>query len=207
MILEGVTIVHGQTLTIDFGETELIDSNGDKYCSFCVTMIMETEPNGNWILDNTYEVRYAITLTYLNQSIYDNYDFSIYFNLPVTMLDFGFFYEIQELQSYTHVTLQNMGNLSRIYRPVSAPMEFEFFTSLVLKVYYEEEIRFDGVWQQSNQTEPIMINVEHSQSDSMYLPFNDIYLYLVITVAIFLILIVLFLKLKKKNSSRKNQKN
>jgi hypothetical protein len=80
VISEGVSTVHAQTLTKDFGISNVQSENGSIECSYNVTLNIQTEPNGDWICGNTYHVSWVITLTYVNHTMFNGFnDFTITF--------------------------------------------------------------------------------------------------------------------------------
>jgi hypothetical protein len=182
LISEGVSIVHAQTLTKDFGQTDLIDSNGDKYCSFDVTATIETEPNGNWIVNHTYKVDWLITMTYLNESIYNRDDFAIVFSNPVNPI----YDTVQQstVISGTPVTSQNSGTLSMTSTPERG-INFELNSAFDLKAYYDENIVTSGSWLQSYENAPIQIDIVNNQPESTNTsPIEPIYAYAMVIVAV-----------------------
>ncbi|HMK94059.1 MAG TPA: hypothetical protein VK536_01535 [Candidatus Limnocylindrales bacterium] len=77
VISEGVSTVHAKTLTKDFGILNVTNENGSTICSFDVTVNIQTESNGDWICGKIYDVSWVLTLTYINQTMLN--DFTITF--------------------------------------------------------------------------------------------------------------------------------
>jgi hypothetical protein len=172
VISESVIIVHAETLTKDFGETNFNSSDYSGYNIFCtidVTATIQTEANGNWIENNTYQVNWTITITYLNQSIYDNNDFFIDFYNPENNDN-----TILHTVTYeTTVTPQESGTLSATFRPESGGRNFTLDSAFALKAYRNEGIISTGSWLQSFNNEPIQIIVENqSDNDHTITPYD-----------------------------------
>jgi hypothetical protein len=63
-----------------FGQNVTINT---KIFSYGVKMSVETEPNGEWVIGNSYEIQWKISLIYLNSDLYKNQsDFYAYFSNP-----------------------------------------------------------------------------------------------------------------------------
>jgi hypothetical protein len=87
--------VHAQTLTKDFGISNVQNLNGSTVFSYDVTVNIQTEPNGDWICDNDYQVSWVITLTYVNQTMNqimfkDLLTITFYQSIPTEMNDTDF---------------------------------------------------------------------------------------------------------------------
>jgi hypothetical protein len=193
-ISESVIIVHAKTLTIDCGETTHQYADSDIRWSFNVTMTVQTEQNGNWIVNNTYEVDWGMKLTYLNESIYDRDSFSIVCYDPQNYLSDNI---RQNCTIYeTTVTPDDSGTLSMKFTPI-ATMNYELDTAFGLKVFDKAGIRGSGSWQQDWQNEPIPISIEKSQAELVNPSIDPIYAYLAIAGVIIVIGIGTFLLIRK----------
>jgi len=162
LISQGIVIVHAQILTKDFGETNFNSSDYSGHNIFCtidVTAIIQTEPNGNWIENNTYQVNWTITMTYVNQSVVNSNDFSIVFYNPEN-LDLV---PLHVVTSETTVTPQSSGTLSATFTPESASSNFTLNSDFALKVYNNGNIMTSGSWLQSFNNSPLSIAVERNQ--------------------------------------------
>ena len=162
--LKGILSVKAETVTADFGTTDFncSDYSGHNiYCTINVTGTVQTEANGNWIANNAYEVNWTITITYLNQSIYNNNDFSIEFYNPQNPIYSNLIQNV--VVSDTTVTPQKSGTLSMTFKPESAITGFKLDSAFALKVYDKENIVTSGSWLQSYNNPPIPINIVSSQ--------------------------------------------
>jgi hypothetical protein len=181
------TIIGG--VTCDFGETNFNAPQGGIFWTMQVTAIIQTEGDTNWIANNTYEVNWTITITYLNQSMYNGNGFSLDCYNPEnpiydTVLQHTVTYE-------TTVTPQHSGTLSMTFRPESAPMDFKLASSFALKVYYKGNIVTSGSWVQPDQTFngiPASISVENQPQVANPSPIEPI---CVIAMIIAVVLIVI----------------
>lgn len=94
---------HGQTLTEDFGKTNIYEADSSNIiCTFDVTTTIQTDPNGVWIQNNTYTADWLISITYLNQ-YYNSDGFSIVFNIleyPILLNESAVNSVIQNLVNY-----------------------------------------------------------------------------------------------------------
>jgi hypothetical protein len=196
VISESVIIVHAETLTKDFGETNFNSSDYSGYNIFCtinVIATIQTEANGNWIENNTYQLNWTITITYLNQSLYDNDNFFIDFYNPQNNDN-----TILHIVTYeTTVNPQESGTLSATFRPESGGRNFTLDSAFALKVYRNEGIITTGSWQQDFNNEPVQISIEKRQSEPVNLSIDPIYAYLAIAVVIIVIGIGTFLLIRK----------
>lgn len=164
---QGLLSVKAETLTKDFGQTNFNSSDYSGYNIFAtidVIATIQTEPNGYWIQNNIYQVNWLITITYLNQSVYNSDDFSIEFYNP----DNPVYNAIENVTAYdTTVTPKNSGTLSMTLRPQSVG-DSEFNSAFALKVYDKGNIVTSGSWEQSFNNQPIHISVKSNQ----HLPFD-----------------------------------
>lgn len=161
IISEGATIVHAQTLTQDFGVTNITSLNGSKAYSYDVTVNIQTEPNGDWISGKTYQVGWVITLMYVNQSIFN--DFSILFYLPSQWGNSDFTdFTPQIITNETQLSLQQkVGTLNMTFTAGNTPENFQFYVDLMLTVSNNGQvISFDnGEWFQNT---PLYINLVYN---------------------------------------------
>jgi hypothetical protein len=156
----GITVVRAETITYDFDNTDFNASQGGVFCTMRVMATITTEPEGNWIAKNIYQVNWTIAITYLNQSLYNDDDFSIVCYNPVNVIqDAG-----QNTTIYqTTVTPQNSGTLSATFKP-STSMSFSLDSSFSLTVYSKGNIVTSGSWSQGmNNNPPVTIKVLSQQ--------------------------------------------
>ena len=148
---EGISVVHAQTLSKDFGETNFNSSDGSVFCKIDVTATIQTDPNGDWIKNHTYQVNWFIQITYLNQSIYNADDFSIGCYNPENPLQDTVVQRV--VNESTTVTPQKnaFGYLAMTFTPQSVPASFRLDSSFALKVYYKGNIVASGSWLQSSE--------------------------------------------------------
>lgn len=146
-----------ETITKDFGEVSFNAYKTGVICKIDVTVTIQSEPNGNWIINHEYGIDWSIRLTYLNQSMYDSKDFSIVCYNPQNRIAMW-----EQMKTYnTTVTLQNEGNLALAFRP-TIPWTFELDSFFTLTFYYKGNIVSTGDWvQPKNQL--IDINIVSDQ--------------------------------------------
>lgn len=66
----------GQRANLAWYGVNVTDSPYTNLFTYNVTMYVETEQNGEWVLGNSYEIRWKISLIYLNNEFKDPTDFS-----------------------------------------------------------------------------------------------------------------------------------
>lgn len=161
----GIATVHAQTLTKDFGETNFNSSGGGVFCKIDVTATIQTDPNGDWIKNNTYQINWFIQITYLNQSMYNPNDFSIVCYNPQNPVDDTVVQNV--INDTTTVTPQEngFGFLAMTFRPESAPKTFQLDSAFALNVYFKGHSVASGSWLQSFNNQPININVLNHQTN------------------------------------------
>jgi hypothetical protein len=162
LTFEGLSIAHAQTLTNDFGTTNLtMDNSGHNIlCTINVSTSIQTEPNGKWIANNTYEVNWTISITYLNQSLYDPNNFWIICNNPENIIQNAVGQNVTTPQ--TTATPHMKGELIMIFKP-SIPANFTLDSSFSFAVFYKGNKVTSGSWEQNATYQPININVVNNQ--------------------------------------------
>ena len=149
--LIGINVVQAQTLTQDFGVTSINSLNGSKGYSYDVTVNIQTEPNGDWISGNTYQVAWVITLIDVNQANFN--DFSILFYLPSEWGNPDFTdFTPQFIINQTQLSLQQKtGTLNMTFTAGNTKEAFQFYFDLMFTVSNNGQvIDFDkGMWFQN----------------------------------------------------------
>ena len=165
VMFEGISIVHAQTLTKDFGETIFNSSDGGVFCKIDVTATVQTDPNYDWIKNHTYQINWFIQITYLNQSTYNTDDFSIVCYNPENPVQEAVTHRV--VNESTSVTAQQnaFGYLAMTFTPQNASTSFQLDSSFSLKVYYKGSIVTSGSWLQSSNNQPINIDVLNNQTN------------------------------------------
>jgi hypothetical protein len=73
------------TISKDFGQSSYnailpaFNATGQELFAYNVTITIETEPSGQWVINKTYNISWSITLTYLDTSIFNSSTFYINF--------------------------------------------------------------------------------------------------------------------------------
>ncbi len=171
LISEGALIVHAQTLTKDFG-TVNVNNPPNIIASMDVKATVQTEPNGHWIQNNTYQVNLQISIPYVNESVYNANGFAIECRSPDNPV-YNAFMNPSQYNIDVTVTPQNSGTMSYTLRPQSTgntSLNLDF----ALIVYYNNKIVTSGSWvwyMNSNKdvtNQPLSIMVDSNQ----HLPFD-----------------------------------
>jgi hypothetical protein len=170
VISQGILSVKAETLTKDFGQTDFYSSDysgHNIFASINVKASIETEPNGHWIVNNSYQVSLLITITYVNESVYNPNGFAI----ECYRSDYPISFDDANLMPSTNdvtVTPQNNGTMIMTVKPLVAKDTGLYF-DFSLKVYYNNNIVTSGSWTQGlKNTPPIPITVDSNQ----HLPFD-----------------------------------
>jgi hypothetical protein len=171
-LAESTYLVNADTsanqITKDFGQTNYYSStNNSIFASINVKASIETEPNGHWIVNNSYQVSLLITITYVNESVYNPNGFAI----ECYRSDYPISFDDANLMPSTNdvtVTPQNNGTMIMTVKPLVAKDTGLYF-DFSLKVYYNNNIVTSGSWTQGlKNTPPIPITVDSNQ----HLPFD-----------------------------------
>ena len=166
-------------------------------------MIVQTEQNDNWIVNNSYEVDWVIKLTYLNESIYDRDSFSIVCYNPQNFLSDNI---LQNCTIYeTAVTPpKDTGTLSAKFTPI-ATINYELDTAFGLKVFDKARMRGSGYWWQN---EPIPISIVEQSNNDGITPYDitDVFLWVgIVAIGAIIIGITIGIWLKVKNNLSEKQ--
>jgi hypothetical protein len=212
LISGNTNFVYAQTLKKDLGQKDLteldVNFNQVKYCSFDVSVTIQTEPDGNWVVNHTYEVNWLVTITNLSQSQYkDSQGFNIVFdNLvdPIVINSSADKSVVQNItKAETTVTLHNNGTLSMTLTPeTGTPAILEFNTVFSYHVFQTipRTNLGEGTYKQN---QPINITIENGGSLSPQ-PKNSLsgqiickYVIVIAFVGLLLVVLVLLKLLKK----------
>lgn len=169
---QSVLSVQAETVTKDFGQTNFYSSDYSGHNIFAtmnVKATVETEPNGHWTLNNTYQVNVLITITYVNESVYSANGFAIECYQPDNPV-----YDAIMIPSKYDIdvtaTPQNSGIISMTLRPQSVGTASLEGLDFALRVYYNDQLVTSGSWDwgMNNNNQPITITVDSNQ----HLPFS-----------------------------------
>jgi hypothetical protein len=165
LALEGNTVLvnadaSANTTSIDFGQTNFYSpTNNGTFASINVKANIETEPNGHWIVNKTYQVSLLISITYVNESVYNPNFFTIecYRNgYPISVEDAI----LSPLTNNVIVTPQSNGTMLMTVRPLVVKDTGLYF-NFAVTFYYNNSIVTNGSWTQGlKNTPPIPITVD-----------------------------------------------
>jgi hypothetical protein len=147
-------------ITKDFGQTNYYSStNNSTFASINVKASFETEPNGHWIVNKTYQVSLLVSITYVNQSFYNPNVFAI----ECYRSDYPISFQDAKLTPSTNnvtVTPQDNGTMTMSVTPLIVK-ETGLYFNFALTFYYNNSIVTNGSWTQGlKNTPPIPITVD-----------------------------------------------
>jgi hypothetical protein len=166
LALAGNTVIvnaetSANTTSIDFGQTNFYaPTNNSTFVSINVKANIETEPNGHWIVNKTYQVSLLISITYVNESVYNPNYFTTecYRNsYPISVEDAI----LNPLTNNVTVTPQSNGTMLMTVKPLVVKDTGLYF-NFALTFYYNNSIVTNGSWTQGlKNTPPIPITVDN----------------------------------------------
>jgi hypothetical protein len=164
LTFEGLSTAHAQTITNDFGTTDITADNSahNIVCTINVSTSILTEPNGKWLANSTYEVIWTISMTYVNQSLFDPDIFWVICNDQENAVQEGVVQNVTTPQ--TTATPYMKGELIALFKPTS-PMNFALNSSFSFAVFYKGNKVTSGTWKQNATYPPINVNVVTNQTN------------------------------------------
>ena len=189
VLIQG-TFAEATTFTREFRDMEQSFSSTNKMFSFSVIATIQTEPDGSWFIGNTYQVNYTIQLTYVNETLYNNFTMSCF--------------DSNAIQYQTDATLQNNGTLTFNITAESGMGSYGIDQAFSIAVFDNRHTITNGSWFPSMQDQPIHVDVVNkpitTPSNLSGLVIDPLY---VVMICLFLIAIgavaILAYKMGRKN--------
>lgn len=212
-------IIAGQrtrTLTKDFGVSNVQSSNGSTEFSYDVTVNIQTEPNGDWICGKTYHVSWVITLTYVNQTMFNDFTITFYQSFPTEIPNYADFTSPSGMVSaiLRPLPYQTVGTPSTTFTIGNKSENFQFdfeldysVTNNGLPAYYPvsgESVLDNGEWLQNT---PLYINIV-SQKNPLQVISNPSFIQPIYFSAVVIVIVIgayAYIKKGKKPIISKNQ--
>jgi len=190
-----VSTANASSITREYDVDFFVDQ---KYLTFRVKMVIETEANGAWKTNTLYQIDYLITLTYLNESLINRQGFSLFFYEPLLLVD-GYIFgtgDHETVVNSTSVWAGHDGILTLRYG-VKGGERLRLNALLQYQVFKDNTVWIQGVdW---HSTEPIWIDLEKESSTSPDYTTPILYTVLGIVIALVPTGTYLVYKSRKKN--------
>jgi len=194
-----VSLAHASSITREYDVDFMVVSN-EKYLTFHTKMIIETEPNGEWKTNTFYQIDYIISLTYVNESLANGQEVSLFFYNPMLLVDDWIFgtgdYKI--IKNSTSVWIGHDGTLTIKYSikggdrlQLKAMLNYQILKDNKMWFPYTNALGMD--WRSQ---EPIWIDIEKETATSP--DYTVPLLYTAIGVAIVIIPLGTYLIYKSK---------
>jgi hypothetical protein len=183
-ITSQIVCVSAESFSREFRDIGQSYSPTDRRFSYDVIATIQTEPDGSWLIGNTYQVTYTIKLTYVNETLYDINSLTVRC------------YDSNAVQYQTEATFQNSGTLTFNVKAETGMDTYGLDQGFSSSVYDNQGSITAGSWFPSMYDEPIKVKVMNvpintSNAFSRNLSIEPLYLAVILAIIVVIVAVAI----------------